>query len=96
MAVWLKAIGGGVELSLRIVPRASKDGVAGVMGDALKIRLRAPPVEGKANEALREFLAGRLGVPVRAVSLVAGETGRRKRVRVEGLSASAAEAGLSA
>ncbi len=95
MPAWLKAIDGGVELALRIVPRASREGVAGEMGGALKIRLRAPPVDGKANEALREFLADRLGVPVRAVILVSGETGRQKRVRVAGVSAAAAEASLT-
>jgi uncharacterized protein (TIGR00251 family) len=95
MPAWLKAIDGGVELALRIVPRASREGVAGEMGGALKIRLRAPPVDGKANEALRLFLSGRLGVPVRAVILVSGETGRQKRVRVAGVSAAAAEASLT-
>jgi uncharacterized protein (TIGR00251 family) len=95
MPAWLKAIDGGVELALRIVPRASREGVAGEMGGALKIRLRAPPVDGKANEALREFLADRLGVPARAVILVSGETGRQKRVRVAGVSAAAAEASLT-
>lgn len=95
MPAWLKAIDGGVELALRIVPRASREGVAGEMGGALKIRLRAPPVDGKANEALRAFLAGRFGVPARAVILVSGETGRQKRVRVAGVSAAAAAAALT-
>ncbi len=96
MPPWLKSVEGGVELTLRIVPRASRNAVAETVGAALKIRLQAPPVEGKANAALREFLSEALGVPGRAVILVSGETGRQKRVRVMGLSAAAAEAALSA
>jgi uncharacterized protein (TIGR00251 family) len=96
MPAWLKSVEGGVELTLRIVPRASRNAVAETVGAALKIRLQAPPVDGKANAALREFLSGALGVPGRAVILVSGETGRQKRVRVMGLSAAAAEAALSA
>ena len=95
MPAWVKATDGGVMVTLRIAPRASRDGVAGVMGDALKIRLRAPPVDGKANAALRAFLAGALGVPERAVTIVAGETGRLKRVRVDGIGEAAAAARLS-
>jgi uncharacterized protein (TIGR00251 family) len=95
MPAWLKAVEGGVELTLRIVPRASKDAVAGALGEALKIRLRAPPVDGKANAALRAFLAEALDVPERAVTLLSGETGRLKRVRVAGPSAAAAEAALA-
>lgn len=94
MAEWVRTAADGVELILRVVPRASRDGVAGAMGDALKIRLRAPPVEGKANQALIAFLADRLGVSKRAVAIVCGETGRAKRVRVAGISAAAAAARL--
>lgn len=52
-------------------------------GDALKVRVASPPVEGKANEALRRFLAETFGVPLRNVTLVRGETGRRKTLRIE-------------
>ncbi len=55
------------------------------MGTAVKLKLRAPPVEGRANEALVEFLAERLGLPRRAISLERGETSRQKLLRVEGL-----------
>jgi len=68
----------------------------GLHGNALKIRLVAPPVRGKANQALREFLAGRLGVSRSAVEILSGHTSRRKRVRVEGVSADAVRALLSA
>lgn len=94
MAAWIKACDGGVVLNLRIVPRASRNAAAEAVGDALKIRLRAPPVDGKANAALCEFLADTLGVPKRAVTILAGETGRLKRVRVAGLAPAAAEARL--
>ena len=79
------AVPGGVELSLHIQPRASRTELVGAHGDALKLRLAAPPVEGEANEELIRFLAKLLGVPKRAVTIVAGGTGRRKRVRVEGI-----------
>jgi hypothetical protein len=59
--------------------------VVGLYGEALKVRLRAPPVGGKANEALRAFLANRLGVPVGAVEILSGHTSRRKVVRVAGV-----------
>ena len=95
MPAWLKSVAGGVELTLRIVPRASRNAVAEAVGEALKIRLQAPPVDGKANAALREFLADTFDVPVRAVTLISGETGRLKRVRVAGLTAATAEAALS-
>lgn len=95
MPDWLKADKGGVTLSLRVVPRASRNAVGEPVGAALKIRLQAPPVDGKANAALRSFLADTLNVPERAVTLVSGETGRLKRVRVEGVTPAAVEAALS-
>jgi uncharacterized protein len=77
----------GVHLWLRIQPRASREEVVGVSGDAIRIRLTAPPVDGAANEALVRFLAVRLEVPRSAVELVSGLTGRTKLVAVAGLSA---------
>jgi len=70
---------------IRVIPRASKSGIAGMRGDAVLVRLHAAPVDGAANAELIEVLADVLGVPKRAVSIVAGERGRQKRVRVEGL-----------
>ena len=78
---------GGVRLQLRVQPRASREEVAGVAGDAIRVRLTAPPVEGAANEALVRFLAARLAVSRAAVALVSGHTGRTKVVEVAGLSA---------
>ena len=76
----------GVTFAVRVVPRASRNEIAGIHGDALKIRVTAPPVEGRANEALIAFLARRLGVRKSQVEIVAGTTSRRKMIRVSGLS----------
>jgi uncharacterized protein (TIGR00251 family) len=76
-------------LTLHIQPGAKKSGVAGLYGDALKIRLAAPPVDGKANAALLAFLAELLQIPGSAVSLKSGQTSRRKVVRVAGVEAGA-------
>ena len=79
---WLKTSGDDVVLNLHIQPGAKRTEVAGIHGDALKIRLHAPPVDGKANEALIAFLANALGVPKARVALESGQTSRSKRVRV--------------
>lgn len=81
-------------LTLRVVPGASRTEVAGRLGDALKVRVAAPPEDGAANAALLAFLAGRLGLSRRAVTLVAGASSPRKAVAVEGLDAAEAEARL--
>ena len=72
-------------LEVKVIPGASRDEVAGTMGNAVKIKLRAPPVEGRANEALIEFLSARLDLPRRALSLVRGNTSRQKLLRIDGL-----------
>ena len=69
-------------MTLQIVPRASRSEWGGTHGDALKVRLAAPPVDGKANEALIEFLAGHYNVPRRNIRIVSGETSRRKIVEI--------------
>jgi hypothetical protein len=84
---WLRAEARGVTLTLHIQPGAKKTEVAGEHGEALKIRLHAPPVEGQANALLIAFLAQRLGVPKAAVTLISGATSRAKRVRVAGVDA---------
>lgn len=70
---------------MHVVPRARTTDVAGRHGDALKIRLAAPPVDGAANEELVRFLAERLAVPRSAVTIAAGHTGRRKTVKIAGV-----------
>jgi uncharacterized protein (TIGR00251 family) len=76
---------GAVIFSLRVQPRASKDELAGELGGALKVRLRAPAVEDRANEALVEFLAGLLKRPKSAVRILSGERSRTKHVEIHGV-----------
>jgi uncharacterized protein len=76
----------GLLVSCWIQPRASRNAIAGLHGDALKIALTAPPVDGKANSALREFLADELSLPKASVEIVSGLTGRRKTVALKGIS----------
>lgn len=78
---------GAVSFEVRVVPRASRDAIAGVHGQALKVSLSAPPVEGAANEALIALLARALSVPKRTVELVRGEQSRTKLVRITGVTA---------
>jgi len=75
----------GLLLPVRVVPRASKDEIQGVHGDALKVRLQAPPVEGKANQALIRFLSDALDIPRAQFSIASGETGRNKAVLIAGI-----------
>ena len=83
---WCTADGEAVTLRLHIQPGAKKTEIAGLHGEALKIRLAAPPIDGKANDCLVAYLASCLGVPKSAVRIVGGETSRAKRVRVTGVS----------
>ena len=76
-----------VILDVRVIPRASRPGLAGTRDGALLVRLSAPPVGGAANAELIQVLAKALDVPKRQVTIVAGERSRLKRVRVEGLTA---------
>ncbi|MEY4297152.1 MAG: hypothetical protein RLZZ423_331 [Cyanobacteriota bacterium] len=83
-------------VALRVQPRASDDAVVGEHDGVIRVRLKAAPVDGQANAALRRFLARRLGVAPSAVELVRGATGREKWIRVDGLSAEAVRAALLA
>jgi uncharacterized protein (TIGR00251 family) len=76
---------GAATLLVRVQPRSSKDEVAGEMGGALKVRLRAPAVEGRANEALVEFLAQLLITPKSAVRILSGDRSRTKRIEIRGV-----------
>jgi len=82
----LNATSGGVRIAIQVQPRASRTELAGLHGEALKVRLAAPPVDGAANDALIRFLAETLGVPRAAVTITSGQGGRRKSVAVTGLS----------
>ena len=78
---------GAVTFAVKVHPRAKKNAVTGELGDALKVALTAPPVEGKANEACIEFFAKLLKVPPSSVTIASGQSSHRKVIRVAGLSA---------
>lgn len=80
--MWYRWDGADLIVQVRVQPRASRDELAGVQGDSLRVRLSAPPVDGAANRQLCAFLAGLCGVPPSAVSLLAGARGRDKRLRI--------------
>jgi uncharacterized protein len=84
-----------VRISVYVQPRASQTGVAGMHGDAWKIRVAAPPVDNAANAELIEFIASKLGLPKRNIRVVAGGTGRRKIVEIVGVSLEAVTAALT-
>jgi hypothetical protein len=75
----------GVSFAVKVHPRAKKNAITGEVGDALKLAITAPPVDGKANEACSEFFANLLKVPRSSVTIAAGQTSRNKVVRVTGL-----------
>jgi uncharacterized protein len=76
---------GEVVFAVRVAPRASRDAIEGEYNGALKVRLTAPPLDNRANEALRRLLAERLKVSASAVRIVAGEKSRTKRVSISGV-----------
>lgn len=84
----------GVVINVRVIPRSGQSCLSGTRGDALLARLQAPPVDGKANDELIDLIAAALDVPARAVSIVAGERSRQKRVRVSGIDARTAASRL--
>jgi hypothetical protein len=90
----VRSIEGGVELEVVVQPRASRTRLAGLHDGRLKIQLAASPVDGEANAALVEFVAEVLDVPRRQVTLVRGDTSRRKTVRALGVAEAAARAAL--
>jgi uncharacterized protein len=85
----------GATFSIKVHPRAKKNAIAGEVGDALKLALTAPPVEGAANDACVRFLSELLDVPRSSVTIAAGESSRQKLIRVAGLSAAEVERRLS-
>lgn len=82
-------------LVVHAVPGAKRTEIAGLHGDSLKVRVAAPAVESKANEALVAFVAERLGLARRAVRIVGGEKSREKRLAIDGVSAAAVAAALA-
>jgi uncharacterized protein (TIGR00251 family) len=90
--VWLRPVPAGVELRILVQPRASRDQLAGVQGEELKVRLAAPPVEGAANTACCAFFAKLCRLPKSHVTLVAGESSRHKRLLLTGAEVAAVAA----
>jgi uncharacterized protein len=77
---------GGVFFAVRVHPRAKKNAITGELGEALKISLTAPPLDGRANEACIAFLAELLNLPRSSITIASGQTGRNKVIRVAGIS----------
>lgn len=75
----------GVFFKIKVQPRASKNEVAGLVGDALKVRLTSPPVDGEANEACIKFFADTLSIPKSSVEIINGHTSRTKTIFIKGL-----------
>ncbi len=84
---WLRVSGDDIVLTLHIQPGAKRTEVAGAHGEALKVRLNAPPVDGKANDCLIAYLADLLSLPKARVVLESGLSSRSKRVRAVGIAA---------
>lgn len=80
----LKETAKGVSFAVKVQPRSRKNAIIGVVGDALKLSLTAPPVEGKANQALIEFLAGVFEIPRSSITIASGKTSRLKMVNIRG------------
>ncbi len=76
-----------ISFAVKVHPRAKREGIVGEMGDALKLAIKAPPVEGRANEACIEFFAKLLKVPRSSVTIASGESSRNKVVRITGITA---------
>ena len=92
--VHLREIDGGVEIAVKVVPGASRDRIAGCLGDALKIQVAAPPEKGKANKAVEVLLAKALGRRTGEVTVVGGLASPRKVVRIAGATADAVRTAL--
>ncbi len=86
----------GVTFAVRVIPRAGRTGAAGTRGDALLVRLAAPPVEGAANDALVAYLARAFDRPKRDVRIVSGQSSRDKRIAIDGVTEDTVARGLSA
>jgi len=77
----------GTVIKVKVIPRSSRTEILGKENDIYRMKLTAPPVEGKANKAVIELLAEKLGVPKREIEIVSGKTGRLKTIRIRGLTA---------
>ena len=86
---WLVAAKDGCVITVKVTPRAAKSEIVGAEAEWLRVRVKAPPVDGKANAALIAFFADLFNLPKKNVSVVAGQTARLKRVRVDGITVDA-------
>jgi len=91
---WLEESGGKVILKIWVQPRAAKVDIIGVHGDALKVKLTSPPVDGKANDQLKAMLSKRLDIAASKIDVRSGHTGRRKTLEIKDLSAREVESRL--
>jgi uncharacterized protein (TIGR00251 family) len=80
-----KMQGAAIILKIHLLPRASRDEIVGLHGDALKVRITAPPLEGKANKALKRFIAKKLNLSSSQVAIIAGERSREKILKISGV-----------
>lgn len=94
MPDWLSTHDERLLLRIKAVPGASRDTIAGLLGDQLKIRIIAPPEGGKANQAIIGLLCEQLGIPRRQLTLISGHTARDKLIEIDGLDSSQARARL--
>jgi uncharacterized protein len=83
----IRELSGGVSLGIRVHPRAKRNAITGEFGDALKVSLTAPAIEGRANDACIEFFSKLLKVPRSSVTIASGQSNRNKVIRVAGISA---------
>jgi uncharacterized protein (TIGR00251 family) len=93
--VTVKETSTGATFSVKVHPRARKNAITGIVGDALKLALTAPPVEGKANQSVIEFFADLFEIPRSSVTIASGETSRNKVVRISGMNRTTVEQRLS-
>lgn len=94
--ITIKETPSGATFAIKVQPRAKKNAITGEVGDALKVVLTAPPVEGRANEACIDFLANLLDVPRSSVTIAAGQNSRNKIIRITSFSANEVRARLAA
>ncbi len=88
---WIKFNDNSIDIRIYVQPRSSKNEIAGIHGDAIKIKITSPPVDGAANSLLIKFLSKKLGVSKSSISLVSGDKSRKKVVNIEGLTKDIAE-----
>ena len=87
MTIPITTSAAGVSFKIKVHPRAKKNAITGVVGDALRISVTAPPADGKANQAVIEFLADFFEIPRSSVTIASGDTSRLKVIRISGMSA---------